>query len=170
MRTQISISMILVAMLQAPLVIAAPPEIGTLEIPGITDKPVPIYSAQFSGTQSETLHIGDGGGAGKVNVGDFIITKMADDSSPMFFKYLAMGERIAEVNIVLNNAVVTKRGTKETIPIYYTFNKSIIVSVGIKSDQYGEVFEDLTINFAELEMKTTNSSFCWDIQENTTCR
>src|SRR5258708_13968717 len=65
---------------------------------------IDVLSFSWGATQSSVSATGGGGGAGKVHVQDFVITKKTDSSSPLLFLTCASGSHIKEVNFVVRKA------------------------------------------------------------------
>jgi type VI secretion system secreted protein Hcp len=65
---------------------------------------IDIKSFSWGMSQSGVQATGGGGGAGKVKVHDFSITKTTDASSPLLFLNCASGAHIKEANFVVRKA------------------------------------------------------------------
>ncbi len=75
-------------------------KIGTLVISGVTQQPVPIFSAGVQYTLSQGAG-GGGGGAGKAEFSVFTLSKKVDATSPILLVNSASGRRIQLVSIDL---------------------------------------------------------------------
>ena len=65
---------------------------------------IDIMSFSWGASQTGVSATGGGGGAGKVHVHDFVITKKTDQSSPLLFLNCANGAHIKEANFVVRKA------------------------------------------------------------------
>jgi len=95
-------------------------------------------------SQSGSMHIGGGAGAGKVNVQDFSFTKYVDKSSPVLTLWCCNGKHI-------NSALLTirKAGEKPLEYVKILMEDCLISSVshgGSPGDE--KLTENVTINFA----------------------
>ncbi len=124
--------------------------------------------------QTGTMHLGGGGGAGKVNVHDISITKYVDKSSPNLMKMCCMGKQFPEAVLT-----VRKAGEKPLEYIILKMKKVIITSLttggGAGEEQ---LTENVSFNFAEVAFdyqpqKEDGSpdggavTMAWDIAANT---
>jgi len=104
-------------------------------------------------TQSGTTHLGPGGGSGKVNVNDMVVTKYVDMSTHELLKFCASGEPIAEGELIVRKA--------GAVPLEYLKikMKEIIISsyqTGGSGDGLDRVMETVGMNFASYEVKYTS--------------
>ena len=102
-------------------------------------------------SQSGTMHVGGGGGAGKANFQDLSITKWVDAGSVTLAQHCAKGTHIPDGQLI-----VRKAGDK---PLEYIKldMKEIIVSSISTGGSGGEdrLTENVTLNFREWKMTYT---------------
>lgn len=94
-------------------------------------------------SQSGTMHLGSGGGAGKVNVQDLSFTKYVDKSSAALMGACAKGSH-------LDKAVLTcrKAGGTPLEYLIFTFEKVLVSSLSFGGSGGEERFtENVTLNF-----------------------
>lgn len=65
---------------------------------------IDILSFSWGMTQSGTMHTGQGGGGGKVNVNDLSIVKFIDKSSPNIMQKICKGEHYDEAMLTIRKA------------------------------------------------------------------
>lgn len=108
-----------------------------------------VESYSWGATNMGTHGMGGGGGAGKVNMQDFMVTKLVDASSADLFLSCAGGKHIAKAEFV-----VRKAGEK---PLEYL--KIKLSDILISSIQHGGsngsdlLTEHLSINYAKIEIE-----------------
>lgn len=138
-------------------------------------KEIDILAWSWGANQSGTMHIGGGGGSGKVSVHDLSITKWVDRASSVLWNYVCTGEQFAE-------AVLTVRKAGGKTPVEYiviTFKEVIVTSVSTGgSGGEDRLTENVTLNFAEFKISYTQQKqdgtgdaaveFGWDIARNAT--
>jgi type VI secretion system secreted protein Hcp len=120
---------------------------GESKIKGHEDE-IDILSWSWGMTQSGTMHVGGGGGAGKVNVQDISVTKYVDKSSPLLMKMCCNGEHFDE-------AVLTgrKAGKDALEYLKITMSKVLVSSISTGgSDAEERPTENVTLNFAKFEV------------------
>lgn len=102
-------------------------------------------------SQSGTMHVGGGGGAGKANFQDLSVTKWVDTGSVTLMQHCAKGTHISDGELV-----VRKAGDK---PLEYIKLKikEILVSSISTGGSGGEdrLTENVTLNFREWKMTYT---------------
>ena len=107
---------------------------------------IDVLSWGWGMNQSGTMHLGGGGGAGKVNVQDLTITKWADKATPNLMKICCNGK-------VMKEAVLTVRKAGEK-PLEYVVIKMtdvIITSVSAGGTAGEEqLTENVSLNFAKV--------------------
>ncbi|MCL4163521.1 UNVERIFIED_CONTAM: hypothetical protein GTU68_007375 [Idotea baltica] len=125
-------------------------------------------------SQSGTMHIGGGGGAGKVNVQDISITKYFDKASAPLMQACMSGLHIPEVSLV-----VRKSGGEQLEYIIIKFTEVLVSSLSTGgSGGEDRLTENLSLNFAKVETiykpqsgdGTVGADVTsgWDIQANKT--
>lgn len=121
-------------------------------------------------TQSGTTHMGTGSGAGKVNVQDLSLVKLADKATSALIKHCATGKHIASGQLTCYKASGDNRVKHFVLEL-----KKIIVSSystgGV--DEADRQTENLSLNFGEFKTVYTqqmedgsagaSSEFGWDI-------
>jgi len=108
---------------------------------------IDILSWSWGVTQTGTVHLGGGAGAGKANAQDLSFTKYVDLSSPVLARFCASGKHIAK-----GDFYVRKAGDK---PLEYI--KIKLTDVLVSSYQTGgsggdeRIMESFSLNFAKIE-------------------
>lgn len=137
-------------------------------------KEVDVLAWSWGASQSGTFHAGGGGGAGKANFQDLSFTKWIDKASTKLFKAVASGQHIKE-------AVLTVRKAGGDNPVEYLIitMTDVMVTSYSTGGSGGEdlITENVTLNFAKVEMKYTPQeaaggggsplTFGWNIEQNT---
>ena len=124
-------------------------------------------------SNSGTTHMGDGSGAGKSNFQDLSFTRLSDDNSPIFRKYVADGSHIDYIEVFfLRN---TEKGYE--IDHKTRYENCLITSFSFGSGG-SEISENISINFQKAcycsykrdgaGAVTREASFGWDISANMT--
>ena len=131
---------------------------------------IEVLSWNWGCTQSGTMHVGTGGGAGKVHVQDLTLTKHVDKASPNLVRYACNGKH-------LGTAVLTVRKAAGDSPLEYvkiTLTNVIITSVNLGGTGGVLLSETVTLNFAKVKFEYTpqktkggvgegSMSCAWDI-------
>ncbi|MES9905730.1 MAG: type VI secretion system tube protein Hcp [Sedimenticola sp.] len=104
-------------------------------------------------SQTGSMHIGGGGGTGKVSVNDLSITKTIDKSTPNLMKSCTTGKHFAEATLVCRKAT----GDKPLEYLVLKLKDVLIsnISVGGSESNGGVVTENVTLNFASFEYAYT---------------
>jgi type VI secretion system secreted protein Hcp len=105
-------------------------------------------------TQSGTMQLGTGGGAGKANVQDLQISKRTDLATPNLLKWCCAGKQFEKATLTCRKA---SGEDGEPVP-YLTIEmeKVIITSVNCGGSDGQELFnEGVTLNFAQFTSKYT---------------
>lgn len=99
-------------------------------------------------SQTGSMHVGTGGGSGKVNVQDLSFTKYVDKSSPTLMLALCQGKHFDTVNLI-----VRKAGGESPLEYIKVELKGVIVSSISTGGSGGEdrLTENVTLNFAEVK-------------------
>lgn len=124
--------------------------------------------------QSGTTHMGAGGGGGKVNVADIVLTKYVDLSSNDLIRKCTDGSHIDEGMLV-----VRKSGGDAPVEYFVLKMENIMITsyqTGGSKDGLDRIQETLNLNFRKFEIKYTlqeetgatgaSSLHGWDIAEN----
>ncbi len=108
---------------------------------------IDVLSWQWGMSQSGTLHLGSGGGAGKVNVQDLVITKYVDAATPNLVNACCTGKHYDE-------AVLSFRKAGGT-PLDYlviTLTEVMVTNVQTGGHSGEDRFtETVTLNFAKFK-------------------
>lgn len=133
---------------------------------------IDVLAWSWGASQSGTMHLGTGGGSGKVSVQDLSVTKYVDSASSILLKHCHTGTHIEE-------GVLTVRKAGGT-PLEYIIitMKGIIISSVSTGGSGGEdrLTENITLNFKEIDYAYTPQAadgtggaameFKWDIPGN----
>lgn len=123
-------------------------------------------------SQSGSAHLGDGSGAGKVNVQDISFTKYIDSASADLLFASASGKHLKSAKLV-----VRKAGTDPLEYLTITLENLIVSSISTGgSGGEDRLTENVTLNFAKVKLeywqqndkggKGKNFNFGWDISAN----
>jgi type VI secretion system secreted protein Hcp len=134
---------------------------------------IDILSFTWGMTQTGTAQVGRGGGAGKVQVNDLVITKCVDRSSPILLKQCCSGKHMKTAVMV-----VRKAGGTPLEFVKITMEDLIISAVnhgGSGTDD--KLTENVTLNFARVKFEyvpqkkdgsgDASIPMGWDIAGNT---
>jgi len=137
---------------------------------------VDVLAWSWGATQTGTMHVATGGGAGKANVNDVTITKWVDKASPNLAQAVISGKQF-------NKATLTCRKAGGEKPVeYLKFDlENVIVSSLATGGTGGEdrFTENIGLNFATYKMSYTPQKddgtaesavgpVGWSIRENKT--
>jgi len=134
---------------------------------------IDVLAWSWGMSQSGNMHVGGGGGAGKVSVQDISITKWVDKASPMLMLSCMQGDHIPEATLIVRKA---GKDPLEYIEIKMTGVLIASVSTGGSGGE-DRLTENVTLNFAKVEYKYTPQKpdgtkdspipIGWDIEANT---
>lgn len=65
---------------------------------------IEIMAFSWTGSNSGTMHVSTGGGAGKAQFGDLSVTKYVDKATPVLWKKLSDGAHIAKGKLIVRKA------------------------------------------------------------------
>lgn len=133
---------------------------------------IDVLAWSWGMAQSGSMHVGGGGGSGKVNMQDLSFTKYVDKSSANLMLKCCNGKHYKEANLV-----VRKAGEK---PVEYLKIKFTDVLVaGISTGGSGgedRITENVTLNFGKVEVEYTpqkadgtpegSMGMMWNLKEN----
>jgi type VI secretion system secreted protein Hcp len=133
---------------------------------------IDVLAWSWGMSQSGTMHMGAGGGSGKVNVQDLSITKWVDKSTPTLMKLCCKGQHVGEVILV-----VRKAGGTAVEYIKITLKEALISSISTGGSGGEErLTENITLNFSEFKYEYTTQDqkggagatvpVSWDIASN----
>lgn len=136
---------------------------------------IDVLAWSWGVSQSGTMHIAKGGGAGKVNVQDISLTKWIDSASPNLLQHCAKGSQFETATLTCRRAS-GDGGQIEYLVIVLT---SVIISSVSCGGSGGEdrFTENLALNFGKFEVTYTPQDndgsalpeigpVGWDIQKN----
>ncbi len=137
---------------------------------------IAVAAWSFGASQSGSLHLGGGGGAGKANVQDLSITKWVDTATTELMMALLNGKQFKQAVLTIQRTDSSGLG-----PIDYfrmTMSDVIITSqsTGGAAGETGPLAENVTLNFARFctqYLQTLSDGTpgkrtlaCYDIQAN----
>lgn len=111
-------------------------------------KEIEIFSWHWSVSQASSAGSGSGSGAGKANPGQFEFTHAFDKASTVLARKCADGQHIKE--LVLS---ARKAGGGPKTYLAFTFKSVLITSVSPGGSQGGDVVEQVTASYKEVEVK-----------------
>lgn len=133
---------------------------------------IDVLAWSWGMSQSGTLHMGEGGGAGKASFNDISLTKWIDKSTPKLMLALAKGTHIPECKLTCRKAGA---GQQKYVEITL---KPCIISALSTGGSGGEdrLTENVTLNFKEIAFQyyvqdekgntKLGGEFGWDISQN----
>ncbi len=132
-----------------------------------------ILSWSWGATQSGTMHLGGGGGSGKVQVQDAQITKFVDKATPNIWKDCCSGRHIPEIVLTMRKA-----GEDALDYMVITMTDCLIASVSIgASEGEDQCIDTFGLNFSKFNMVYSPQSqtgggegtieAAWNIKTNT---
>lgn len=123
-------------------------------------------------TQSGSMHVGGGGGSGKVNIQDVSLTKFVDKASTNLMRACCNGEHLKEATLTVRKA------GKDAVD-YVKIKMSPVLVTSLSTGGSGgedRLTENLTLNFAKMEVGYTPQkedgtadaeiSLIWNIEKN----
>ncbi len=139
---------------------------------GFKDK-IDVLSFQWGLSQSGTFNAGPGGGAGRVSMGDLVINKRVDASSPKLMVSCASGKHYASAKLTVRKAGGDSPLSYCVITLTDVLVSRLDVTGGQGDDLVGE---NISLNFAKVEFKyekqdnkgagSGGDSFAWNVQTN----
>jgi type VI secretion system secreted protein Hcp len=122
------------------------------------DQSAPISSYSWGATNSGTAAPGSGGGAGKVSVQDFNMTKDTDAMSVSLARRTFTGQHAPVAALTFNNGVFTTAYCFEDV-LVTSYQNSASAGQDRPVDQF-------SLNFAQIGFKVGTETFNWDIAGN----
>lgn len=133
---------------------------------------IDVLSWAWGMSQSGSMHMAGGGGAGKVAVQDLSFTHYVDKSTGNLMLYCANGKHIPEAKLI-----VRKAGESALEYIVVTMTDCLVTSVSTGGSQGEDVLtENVTLNFAKVKVEyqeqgpdgsgSPGPEFGWDIEKN----
>ena len=133
---------------------------------------IDVLAWSWGMTQSGSMHMGPGGGAGKVTIQDLSFTKYVDSSSPVLMLRCCDGKGIEECTLVVRKAGGTP---VEYVKIVMTGCIIGSVSTGGSGGE-DRITENVVLNFAKVNVTYTGQDntgaataevvMGWDIEHN----
>lgn len=112
---------------------------------------IDVLSWSWGASNSGTMHVGGGGGAGKANIQDITVTKFVDSSSHKLLKAVSTGQHIKQALLT-----VRKAGDKPLEYIKLTLKDCLISSISTGgSGGEDRITENISINFANFAFEYT---------------
>lgn len=112
---------------------------------------IDVLSWSWGMTQSGTMHVGGGGGSGKVSVQDLNLTKYVDKSTPVLMARCCDGKHIP-------SALLTVRKAGGNAVEYTKIKMTDVLISSLSTGGHGSedrLTENLTLNFAKFEIVYT---------------
>ena len=117
-------------------------------------KEIDLLAWSWGMTQSGSMHIGGGGGAGKVAVQDISVTKYVDKSTPNLIQTCCTGKHYPSATLT-----VRKAGDKPVEYMIIKMTDVLITSISTGgSGGEDRLTENVTLNFAKVEVQYTPQS------------
>ena len=108
---------------------------------------IDVLNWSWGMAQSGNMHVGGGGGAGKVNIQDLSLTKYVDKASPNLMMLCASGKHIDKVKLT-----VRKAGGESQVE-YMVINLEEVLVTSLSTGGSGtddRLTENVTLNFAQV--------------------
>jgi type VI secretion system secreted protein Hcp len=144
---------------------------GESVIDGHEDE-IDVLAWSWGMTQSGSMHVGGGGGSGKVNVQDVSLTKYVDKASTNLMRACCNGEHLKE-------AILTVRKAGKDPVDYVVITMSPVLVTSLSTGGSGgedRLTENVTLNFAKVKVSYTGqkedgtadaaSDLTWNIEKN----
>jgi len=157
------------------LKIESPDIKGESKVDGFADQ-IDVLAWSWGASQSGTMHVATGGGAGKANVGDLSVTKWVDKASPNLLQAVISGKQFGKATLTCRRA-----GGDAAVPyLLIEMEKVIITSHTLGGSGGQDQFtENLSLNFAQYKKTYTPQKddgtadaavgpVGWKIRENVT--
>ncbi|PVZ09736.1 MULTISPECIES: type VI secretion system tube protein Hcp [unclassified Pseudomonas] len=100
-------------------------------------------------SQSGNMHMGSGGGAGKVNIQDLHFTKYMDKSTPNLMMACSSGKHYPEAKLTIRKA----GGEAQVEYMVITLKEVLVSSVSTGGSNHDDrLTENVTLNFAQVKV------------------
>ena len=134
---------------------------------------IDVLAWRWGATQSGSMHVGGGGGAGKVSVEDLSLTKLSDKASIGLLRACFSGTHFSEAILIVHKP--------EPNPMDYLVIKMsqvLVTSISTGENSAEEIVKEMvTLNFAKVEVNYTpidpktgapgaTMDFTWNIEKN----
>lgn len=145
--------------------------VGESVIDGHEDE-IDVVNWNWGLSQSGSMHVGGGGGAGKADIGDIMISKYVDKSTPDIIRACCNGTHFSEATLL-----VRKAGKDPLDYMRITMTKVMVTSYSTDGAAGGDaLMENVSLNFAKMEIgytpQTDNGTgdaevtLIWDVEKN----
>jgi type VI secretion system secreted protein Hcp len=112
---------------------------------------IDVLAWNWGMSQSGSMHVGGGGGAGKANIQDVSITKFVDKSSTNILRKCCNGAHLKEATLT-----VRKAGEAPVDYVVITMSPILVTSVSTGgSGGEDRLTENVTLNFAKVKFSYT---------------
>lgn len=113
--------------------------------------------------------------SGRPHIGEFVVTKFIDTSTPTLNEYCCAGKPIAQAKITIGRNAA--EGSGQIMPfIVYTLSNVVLSSVSISGGTSGKPVETLSMNFTKIKWELTAQKYdgskegtaasTWDLSAN----
>jgi type VI secretion system secreted protein Hcp len=111
---------------------------------------IDLESFSWGATQSGTHSSGGGGGAGKVQMGDFHFVMKANTASPKLMQACATGEHIKNATLICRKA-----GKDQQEYMKWVFSDLLVSSYQTGGSAHGDVvpMDQISLNFSKVEFE-----------------
>ena len=124
----------------------------------------PAQSIIFSASQTATLHIGGGAGAGKASIDDILLVRAPDSFSPKLFLLLAQGTHMQDATI--NIKIFSGEGGLTDF-MQLTLDPVMITNLSIQTLDGKLPREELALNFSNICISVQDGEkTCWNVETN----
>ena len=136
------------------------------------EKEIDVLAWSWGMTQSGSMHVGGGGGSGKVNIQDVSLTKYVDKASTNLMRACCNGQHLKE-------AILTVRKAGKDPVDYVVITMSPILVTSLSTGGSGgedRLTENVTLNFAKVKVSYTGQKedgsadaaidLIWNIEKN----
>ena len=135
---------------------------------------IDVYSFDWGMAQSGSMHVGSGGGAGKVAIRNLSINKSMDKASPNLMMACSSGKHYPQATLTVRKA----GGTSTVEYLVITMKEVMVTSYETRSGVAdAQQSEDIVLNFGQVEVAYQPQSkdgakeggpvkYGWNIREN----
>jgi len=108
---------------------------------------IDVLAWHWGMSQNGNMHMGSGGGAGKVNIQDLSFTKYVDKSTPNLMMACSSGKHYPEAKLVIRKA----GGDSQVEYMIITLKEVLVSSVGTGGSRGDDrLTEEVSLNFAQV--------------------